>query len=84
MRSLLNLAVLVLVCLVGIGLWRGWFHFSSPSTEPGGNKVDVNVSVDKSKMKADVQTFEQKAKAEIRQWDSSGTTQPATQTPATK
>lgn len=45
---------IVLLCLVGIGFYRGWFALSS---HRGGesNKVDINLTVDPDKAKADVE-----------------------------
>jgi len=67
MRSFIKLLVVLLVCLVGVGLYRGWFNFSSSSRDTEGDKVDVNVnvSVDKGKMKADVKKAEEKVKEEV-------------------
>ena len=77
MRSIFHLAVLLVVCLVGIGLYRGWFSFSKPAPEADGNKVDVNLSLDKNKMEADLHKAEQKVKEKVNQWQSSAPAQPA-------
>lgn len=66
MRSLIKVLVVLLICLVGIGFYRGWFSFSSPNSGAEGNKVDVNVSVDKGKMKSDVKKAEEKIQEEIK------------------
>ena len=67
MRSLIKLLVVFLICLVGIGLYRGWFGLSSPSPNTEGNKVNVNVSVDKAKMKSDIRKAEGKVKEEVKE-----------------
>jgi hypothetical protein len=64
---LIRLAVVLLICLIGIGIYRGWFSLSSSTPDPQGNKVNVNVSVDKGKMKADVKKAKEKVKEEIRE-----------------
>ena len=66
MRSFMRLLIVLLVCLVGIGLYRGWFSLSRSSPEPGGDKVDVTVSVDKGKMRSDVRKAEEKVKEEVK------------------
>jgi hypothetical protein len=66
MRTLIKLVVVLVVCLVGIGFWQGWFSISrSPNSEADGDKATVNVSVDKSKMKSDVTKAEEKVKEKL-------------------
>ncbi len=66
MRLLLKLLVVSVVCLVGIGLWQGWFSFSSsPSSDPDSHKASFNVSVDKDKMKSDVKKAKDMVKEEV-------------------
>ena len=65
MRSLIKLLAVLLVCLIGIGLYRGWFSLSSSTPDTEGDKVNVTLSVDKSKMKSDVKTAKEKVKEEI-------------------
>jgi hypothetical protein len=60
MRSRLKLVIVLLLCLVGIGFWRGWFSVSSPKPDTEGNKVNVNMSVDKGKIKSDIKKAERK------------------------
>jgi hypothetical protein len=67
MRSLIRVLVVLLICLIGIGLYRGWFSLLSSNPNPGGDKVNVGVSVDKGKMKSDVKDAEQKVKEEIKE-----------------
>jgi len=57
--SLGRLLLLLFVCLVGIGLYRGWFSFSSSSRDPQSDQVNINVSVDTAKVKADAQKAEE-------------------------
>lgn len=67
MRSLVKLLVVFLICLVGIGLYRGWFSLSRSNPDTEGNKVNVNVSVDKAKMKSDIRKVEGKVKEEVKE-----------------
>jgi hypothetical protein len=65
---LIKLLVVLVICLLVIGLWQGWFSItSSPSTDPSDHKVNVGVSVDRDKMKADVKKAEEKVKEEVRE-----------------
>lgn len=48
------LTVLVLV-VIGIGFYRGWFALSSSEAEKGNTKVNVNLTVDREKMREDAQ-----------------------------
>ena len=66
MRLLLKLLVVSLICLVGIGFYLGWFSLTNPSPDAEGNKVNVNVSVDKDKLKSDVKNAKEKIKEEIK------------------
>jgi len=59
MFSLGRWLLFLLLCLVGIGLCRGWFSFSKSSRDPQSDQVNINVSVDTAKVKADAQKAEQ-------------------------
>ena len=67
MRSLIKLLAVLVICLVGIGFYLGWFNVSRPNPGTEGNKVNVNLSVDKDKMKSDVKKAEEKVKEEVRE-----------------
>jgi hypothetical protein len=67
MHFLIKLAFVLLICLVGIGYFRGWFSFSSsPNPNSDGSKVNVNISVDKKKIGADIEKAEQKLKGKAK------------------
>ena len=59
MFSLLRGLFTLLVCLVLIGLYRGWFSFSTPSRDTESQKVNISVSVDANKVEADVEKVEE-------------------------
>ena len=65
MFSFIQKLLFLAICLVVIGIYRGWFTFSSPSPDPAGGRVDINVSVNARKVDADAQKAEQKV---ARQW----------------
>ena len=56
-------AVLLLLVLLVIGLafYQGWFAFSSPAPEAGSNEVNINLATDPDKMKHDAQMVSDKA-----------------------
>ena len=64
--SLIRVLLVLLICLIGIGFYRGWFSLSGPNPGADANKVNVNLSVDKSKMKSDVTKAEEKVKEEFK------------------
>jgi hypothetical protein len=66
MRSLIKLVVVLAICLAGIGLYRGWFSLSNSNPGTEDNKVNINVSVDKDKMKSDVKRAEEKVKEKVK------------------
>jgi hypothetical protein len=69
MLSLLKLLAVLLICLVGIGFYLGWFSLSNPSPDTEGNKVNINVSVDKGKIKSDVKKAEQKVEEKVEKFE---------------
>ncbi len=73
MFSLIRKLILLALCLVAIGIYRGWFTFSSPSRDPAGDRVNINVSVDPRRVDADAQKVEQKI---TRQWQEFENAQP--------
>jgi hypothetical protein len=66
MRFFIKLLIVLLLCLIGIGFYRGWFSVSRPNPEPDGSKVSVKMSVDKKKIRSDVQKVEKKVKEEVK------------------
>jgi hypothetical protein len=67
MRSLIKVVVVLLICFVVMGFCLGWFSFSSRSSNAEGGKVDVNMTVDKAKMKEDVKKVKEKVKEEVNE-----------------
>lgn len=67
MRSLIKLFALLVICFVGVGFFLGWFNLSRSTPDTKGDKVNVNVSVDKAKMKSDVKKAKEKVKEEVRE-----------------
>jgi hypothetical protein len=64
MKSIFKLLIVLVICLVGIGIWRGWFSFSNTS---GTEQDEINVSVDKGKIREDVQQAKTKVREEVKE-----------------
>ena len=60
MRKFLVVMIVLAICVVGFGFYRGWFAFSSPDPA-GSDKVNINLATDKGKMKDDAQAVKDKA-----------------------
>ena len=59
MKTLVFVVVLLLVGIVGVGFYRGWFQLS---TDTANQKPSATITVDKDKIHAD----EQKAKDKVQ------------------
>jgi hypothetical protein len=46
--------------VIGLGFYRGWFTLSSPSSDTGSDKVNINLTVDQGKVKEDATTVKNK------------------------
>ena len=66
MFSLLRAAFTLLACVLVVGYFLGWFSFSRSAPDPQTNKMNINVSVDKSKVGSDLQRLEQKVSKGIQ------------------
>ena len=60
MRTLVFVVVLLLVGIVGVGFYRGWFQLSTDTTD---QKPSATITVDKDKIHADEQKAKEKCKA---------------------
>ena len=69
MFSAIRWLAFLLFCLVVIGLWRGWFSFSTPNPGPEADKINISVTVDKQKVRSDVTAVEQKVGQRFRQYE---------------
>ena len=65
--SVTKLLIVLAICFIGIGFCLGWFSLSrsTPSPDQANNKVNINVSVDRGKMKSDIKKAEEEVKEEI-------------------
>jgi cell division protein FtsX len=61
MNRLFAFLIVVVVCVVAIGFYRSWFTVSSQSPNAESHQVDINVTLDPDKVKADAETVKEKA-----------------------
>jgi predicted negative regulator of RcsB-dependent stress response len=55
--------ILLVIAILAVGFWRNWFVFSSHES-PESEKVDLKLSVDTAKIKADTKLATEKTKEE--------------------
>jgi hypothetical protein len=60
MRTLIIVVLLLLLCVVGFGFYRDWFSLSRTNHDTGSNKVNISLTVDPDKMKADTEMVKDK------------------------
>ena len=60
MKKLILVVLVLLLCVVGFGFYRGWFSLSDSSPGMGSNKVNISLTVDPDKMKADTKMVKDK------------------------
>lgn len=58
MRRLMGAIVITLVIVAGVGYYMGWFQFS---TNQSGQKSNIEISVDKQKIREDAEAAKKKA-----------------------
>jgi hypothetical protein len=66
MFGMLRTAFTLLICLLIVGFYLGWFSFTKSAPDPKSDNLNVNVSVDKQKMGADLQKLEQNVAKRIQ------------------
>jgi hypothetical protein len=82
MFSMIRGLVLLVICLVGVGVYRGWFSLSNPSRDAEGSKVNVSVSLDTAKFEADLDELEEALEEEIAERVAQRTTHSDDKTPS--
>jgi hypothetical protein len=60
-RSIISVLFVLIICVVAVGFYRGWFTLSRGSPAAGSNKVNVNLTLDKDKVQEDVEMVKNKA-----------------------
>ena len=61
MKKLFVVLFVLVVCVVAIGFYRGWFGLTSSNADDGSNKANVKLTVDKDKMKEDAGAVKKKS-----------------------
>jgi hypothetical protein len=69
MFGLLRAAFTLLICVLVVGFFLGWFRFNRTPADPQSNNVNINVSVDRTKMGNDLQRLEQKVSKGIQDFN---------------
>jgi hypothetical protein len=59
MRKVVFVLVVLVVLVVGLGFYRGWFHIGTTSN-PEAGQTGIQVSIDQDKMKSDVDEARQR------------------------
>jgi hypothetical protein len=83
MKKLFAVLIVVAILVIGVGFYRGWFALSSPDSDKGSNKVNVNLTMDRDKMNADAKTVKAKA-AELTGRATEGADKPGDETKGSK
>jgi cell division protein FtsX len=60
MKRRFTILTVLLILVVGLGFYRGWFAVSRSAADIGSNKVNVNLTVDPDKMKSDTKIVKEK------------------------
>jgi major membrane immunogen (membrane-anchored lipoprotein) len=60
MKKLTFVLTVLVILVVGVGFSRGWFALSNQSQDTESNKTDINLTVDRGKVKEDVQEMKDK------------------------
>jgi hypothetical protein len=61
MKNVFAVLIVLVICVIGFGFYRGWFAVSSPSSSEGNNEVNINLATDTDKMKQDAESVQDKA-----------------------
>ncbi len=61
MKRLLAVLIVLVLLVIGVGFYRGWFTLSKSDADPGDKKVNVNLTVDGDKIQEDAETVKKKA-----------------------
>ena len=54
--------IILLMVIIGVGFYRGWFTFTTEHKDGADNKVGVKVEIDKDKIQADAEAARNKVR----------------------
>jgi hypothetical protein len=60
MKTLGSLFLVLMLCLVVVGFFRGWYSFSGHGREAESNKVEVKLTLDPDRVKEDADKVKEK------------------------
>ena len=60
-RPIITVLLVLIVGVVGLGFYRGWFALSRRGPDATTNQVDINLTVDRDKMQADADLVQKTA-----------------------
>ncbi len=60
MKNVFGILVVLVLGAAGFGFYRGWFALSSPSAGATSHDINVKLTVDPDKLKADADSVKQK------------------------
>ena len=63
MRNLIVAVVVLILAVVGLGYYQGWFTVTKEETPA---RTDVHIELDKTKIKKDAKEFKEKATEEVK------------------
>jgi len=75
-RSSITVLFVLLICVVALGFYRGWFTLSSHNPDAGNNQVNVNLKLDGGKIQEDAEAVKNKA-TELAGRATEGATEPS-------
>jgi hypothetical protein len=61
MKKFITVVTVLVILIVGVGFFRGWFALSRPAPEAGSNMVNIKLATDPDKMKQDARAVKDKA-----------------------
>jgi len=59
-RTVMTVLLVLLVGVVALGFYRGWFALSSRSPDAASKKVNVSLTLDRDKMQEDASAVQKK------------------------
>ncbi|HEY3242430.1 MAG TPA: hypothetical protein VGM03_03680 [Phycisphaerae bacterium] len=60
--KIVSVLLVLALCVVGFGFYRGWFALSGPNRDTQTNKININLAVDPDQMKQDAAQVKDKTR----------------------
>lgn len=61
MKKVFAVLIVVVLLVIGVGFYRGWFALSSGDADTGNNKVNINLTMDGDKVQQDAEAVKKRA-----------------------